>query len=148
MMRGFIAMATAAIVLVPAGPALAQKLHAPEAIDPTPRVNATGPAIMAIFATIGNQIQPCADRQVIPAPEASGIAAVVRLHLNPDGSLASLQILDHQGVNASNQRYVSHVDKAVEAIFTGCTPFHGLPPELYDGPKGWRQITVRYRLRT
>ena len=106
----------------------------------------TGPALANITSAIVRQVKPCADRQVIPAPEASQILAIVQLRLNPDGSLAGMRILRHEGVTDANERYVSRVDDAVEAIFAGCTPIRGLPPELYDVPRGWRSITFRYRL--
>lgn len=106
----------------------------------------TGPALANITSAILRQVQPCADRQVIPAPEASQIIAIVQLRLNPDGSFAGLRILRHEGTTDANQRYVARVDDAVEAIFAGCTPIRGLPPELYDVPRGWRSITFRYRL--
>ena len=106
----------------------------------------TGDAQQNILSAIKRQVQPCADRQVIPAPEARQILAMVQLKLKPDGSLQSVQIVGHEGVNDSNQRYVARVDDAVEAIFAGCTPIRGLPPELYDVPRGWRSMKFRYRL--
>lgn len=106
----------------------------------------TGEAQQNILSAIRRAVQPCADRQVIPAPEARQILAMVQLKLRPDGSLQSVQIVGHEGVNDSNERYVARVDDAVEAIFAGCTPIRGLPPELYDVPRGWRSMKFRYRL--
>ena len=106
----------------------------------------TGDALMNITTAVKRQVQPCADRQVSPAAEASQIIAVVQLRLKPDGRLESVRIVDHKGVNESNQRYVARVDDAVEAIFAGCTPIRGLPPELYDVPRGWRSLKFNYRL--
>lgn len=106
----------------------------------------TGDALMNITTAIKRQVQPCADRQVVPAPEASQIIAVVQLKLRPDGALDSVRIVDHKGVNESNQRYVARVDDAVEAIFAACTPIRGLPAELYDVPRGWRSLKFNYRL--
>lgn len=147
-MRSLAAITIAAVSMLSAGPALAQKLPAPELLDATPQPGMSGPAIAAMVATIRRRVQPCADRQIIPAPEASGILAVVRLTLNRDGSLASFRILRHEGITDANRAYVPRVNKAVEGIFTGCTPILGLPPEFYDVPGGWRAMTFRYRLKS
>jgi outer membrane biosynthesis protein TonB len=111
-----------------------------------PPATMTGEAQQNILSAIKRQVQPCADRQVSPAAEAAQIVAVVQLKLNPNGSLASVRIVDHKGVNESNQRYVARVDDAVEAIFAGCTPIRGLPPELYDVPRGWKSLKFNYTL--
>lgn len=108
----------------------------------------TGAAQANILTAIKRQVQPCADRQVIPAPEARQIYAMVQLTLNRDGSLASVRIVGHEGVTDDNRRYVARVDDAVEAIFAGCTPIRGLPPELYDVPRGWRSLKFRYRMNS
>lgn len=149
--RGFMAIATAAALMVSASAALAQVSAPKPASTPQMANISSGPmtpaAMMNIVALVKGQVQPCADRQIIPARAASEIVAVVRLDLNPDGSLAGIRILDHLGLTETNARYLPQVDKAVEAIFTGCTPFHGLPPELYDVPHGWRTMKFLYRLK-
>lgn len=101
-----------------------------------------------IGSAIQRQVQPCANRQVLPGPGADRIRAVVNLRLNRDGSLAAPpRIIGHDGVDDSNQRYVTRVDDAVRAIFAGCAPLEGLPPELYAVPNGWQSFTLRYRLK-
>lgn len=124
---------------------------APEKTDGTgakAQATMTGPAQQNILSAIKRQVQPCADRQVIPAPEARQIYAMVQLTLKRDGSLESVRIVGHEGVNEGNARYVPRVDDAVEAIFAGCTPIRGLPPELYDVPRGWRSLKFRYRMNS
>lgn len=106
----------------------------------------TGPASANIDSAIIRQVQPCADRQVIPAPEARRIFAKVQLTFNRDGSLADFTIVGHDGVDDTNRRYVARVDDAVEAVFRGCTPIRGLPAELYDIPRGWKTRKFRYQL--
>lgn len=102
-----------------------------------------------IGSAIARQVQPCADRQVNPGPGSERIRAIVTLNLNRDGSLAGpVRITSHDGVDASNERYVTRVDDAVRAIFAGCSPLRNLPPELYDVRGGWKTFTLRYRLRT
>ncbi|MCW3846232.1 hypothetical protein OF829_03205 [Sphingomonas sp. LB-2] len=152
MTRSLLAIAIAAILPV-SGPSLAQTSSSRDGPAPRPQMAmaSIGPmtpaALMTIVSSVSSQLQPCADRQIVPAPEAGEIIAVVQLNLNRDGSLASFRILDHNGVTEANQRYVPQVDAAVEAIFTGCTPLRGLPPELYDVPRGWRSLKFRYRLK-
>ncbi|AJP73035.1 hypothetical protein [Sphingomonas hengshuiensis] len=101
-----------------------------------------------IGSAIQRQVQPCADRQVLPGPGAERIRAVVNLRINRDGSLAGPpRITGHDGVDGSNERYVTRVDDAVRAIFAGCAPLEGLPPELYAVPGGWQSFTLRYRIK-
>lgn len=107
----------------------------------------TGAARSNIGSAIARQVQPCADRQVLPAAEASQIRAIVQLRLNRDGSLAGpVRVTGHEGVTDANRRYVDRVDDAVQAIFAGCSPLRNLPQELYDVPGGWKVFTLRYRL--
>ncbi|MCW3846233.1 hypothetical protein OF829_03210 [Sphingomonas sp. LB-2] len=112
------------------------------------QASTTGKPQMDLGQAIKRAVQPCADQQVIPAPEARQIWVIVQLRLNRDGSLAGLRIVGHEGTNDSNERYVARVDDAVEAIFRGCTPIRGLPPELYDVPGGWQSRKFRYRLNS
>ena len=107
----------------------------------------TGPALANIITAIQRQVQPCANRQMVPAQEATQILTTVQLKLNRDGSFAGLTIVAREGVTDENRRYVARVDDAIESIFAGCTPIRNLPPELYDVPRGWRQIKFKYRLR-
>lgn len=143
-------LAVATLVMVSAAPALAQNFQPPVTLDTSspPKVYG-GPATAttAMTTTIVRQVQPCADRQVIPAPAAMEIVLVVKLDLNPDGSLADFRILDRQGITDTNRAYLPHVEKAVETIFTECTPIQGLPPELYDVPRGWKSIKFIYRMK-
>jgi outer membrane biosynthesis protein TonB len=115
----------------------------------TPPATMTGQAAADIGSAIQRQVQPCADRQVNPGPGADKIRVTVNLRLNRDGSLAAPpRITGHDGVDASNERYVTRVDDAVRAIFAGCSPLRALPDELYDVPRGWKSFTLRYRLKT
>lgn len=109
----------------------------------------TAAAASNIGSLIVQRTQPCADRQVSPAPEATKIQVVVTLRLNRDGSLMSPPaIVDHKNVDDSNRRYITRVDDAVRAIFAGCSPLRGLPADLYDVPNGWRVFTLRYKLKS
>lgn len=120
------------------------------ATNPNPPAAVMSAAAAAnIGSAIQRQVQPCADRQVSPGPGAERIRAVVNLRINRDGSLAAPpRITGHDGIDDSNERYVTRVDDAVRAIFAGCSPLRGLPLELYDVPNGWKSFTLRYRLKS
>lgn len=107
-----------------------------------------GQAAADIGSAIRRQVQPCADRQVNPGPGASRIVVTIRLTLNRDGSLNGRPTIDdaHGGIDDENRRYVDAVDRNAIASFTGCAPLKGLPPELYDVPRGWKVFKLRYKL--
>jgi outer membrane biosynthesis protein TonB len=101
-----------------------------------------------IGSAIKRQVQPCADRQVNPGPGASRIIVTIRLKLNRDGTLDGRPTVAdaHGGVDDQNSRYVDAVDRNAIASFMGCAPLRGLPPELYDVPRGWKTFSLRYKL--
>jgi outer membrane biosynthesis protein TonB len=112
-----------------------------------PAATMSAKAAADIASAIVRQVQPCADRQVIPGPGAEKIRVAIRLSINRDGSLAGRpQIVGHDGVDDSNARYVDRVDDLAIATFVGCAPLKGLPPELYAVPRGWKLFTLRYKL--
>lgn len=118
-----------------------------KAVTP-PAATMSAQAAANIGSAIQRQVQPCADRQVLPGPGAERIRVVVNLRLNRDGSLAGPpRIVGHDGVDDGNRRYVTRVDDAVRAIFAGCSPMEGLPAELYAVPNGWQSFTLRYRIK-
>ncbi|MGI4947684.1 MAG: hypothetical protein ACRYHC_03180, partial [Janthinobacterium lividum] len=85
--------------------------------------------------------------QVTPGPGAERIRVSINLKLNRDGSLAAApRVVNHDGVDDDNRRYLDRVDDLGIAAFTGCSPLRGLPDDLYDVPGGWRNITLRYKL--
>ena len=101
-----------------------------------------------IGSAIQRQVQPCANRQVIPGPGAQRIVVTIRLQINRDGSLAARPTIAdaHNGVDDENRRYVDAVDRAAIATFMGCAPLRGLPAELYDVPRGWKVFNLRYKM--
>lgn len=112
-----------------------------------PPAQMTGQAAANIAQAIQRQIQPCADRQVIPGPGAERIVTPVNLRLNRDGSLAGRPRVGAQrGIDDENRRYADRVADLAIAAFTGCAPLRGLPQELYDVPRGWNNFTMNYRL--
>lgn len=116
--------------------------------DAAPGATMDAKAAADIGSAIRRQVQPCADRQVNPGPGASRIVVTIALSLNRDGSLAARPSVsgDHGGVDDENRRYVDAVDRNAIATFSGCAPLRGLPPELYDVPRGWKTFKLRYKL--
>ena len=121
---------------------------APEAKGETaPAATMSAKAAADIGSAIIRQVQPCADRQVVPGPGAERIRVAIRLSINRDGSLAGRpQVVGHDGVDDGNARYVDRVDDLAIATFVGCAPLKGFPPELYAVPRGWKLFTLRYKL--
>lgn len=114
---------------------------------PAAQAQMTGPALQNIVSMIQRQVQPCANRQINPGPGASEIRVVLNLRLARDGSLMGQpRVAGHSGVDDDNRIYVTPVDRAAIAAFVGCAPLRGLPPELYDVPGGWSNVTLRYKL--
>ena len=127
---------------------LTQSPSKAKASDAAPGATMNAQAAADIGSAIRRQVQPCADRQPNPGPGASRIIVTIRLQLNRDGSLAGRPTVaaDHGGVDDENRRYVDVVDRNAIATFTGCAPLRGLPPELYDVPRGWKTFILRYKL--
>ena len=105
-------------------------------------------AAMDIAQKIKQRIQPCANRQVNPAPGyAEDITVLVNLKINPDGSLKTRpSVIGHRGVTDANSRYVSAVDDRAIATFMGCAPLTGLPSDLYNVPRGWSDFNTTFKL--
>ncbi len=122
--------------------------------DPSPAREArpsgvvmNGRAATNIGSAIARQVQPCADRQIIPGPGAERISTEIILRLNRDGSMAAPPRVGRQtGLDDENRRYADRVADLAKRSFVECAPLRGLPDELYDVPNGWRNFTLRFRL--
>lgn len=104
-----------------------------------PRAAVVGQTAMnGLGAAIKRQVQPCYERKGIVGPGAERINTVLRLRLNPDGSLSSRPTVSEQtGVDGSNQRYAKRAAEVAIAAVMECTPLK-LPANLYEG--GWEDI--------
>lgn len=105
-------------------------------------------ALASIQQAIRRQVQPCADRQVDPGPGANRIRVTLNVRLNRSGRLnGPPRVVRTTGVDEENSRYEERVKDLAVAAYTGCAPLAGLPPELYQTPKGgWSNINMTYRL--
>lgn len=112
-----------------------------------PAAAMTGQAAASIAQAIIRQVQPCADRQVHPENGTERIVTSIRLRLNRDGSLQGRPLVAGQrGLDDENSRYAQRVADLATRVFIECAPLRGLPPELYDVPRGWSNFTMNYRL--
>jgi outer membrane biosynthesis protein TonB len=117
--------------------------------DKPQAANISAVAMAGIVDAIKRQIQPCADRQVIPGPGASDIGVKLDIRLNPDGTLAAAPIMigEPRGVTPDNARYVQRVRDLGVAAFKGCSPLK-LPAEYYATANGgWNHLTYNWSLR-
>ena len=100
-----------------------------------------------IYSAIKRQVEPCAKNQRLFGPGANRIVVRVNLKLRRDGGLAATPtIAGTAGVDDENARYEQRVKDMAIAAFKGCSPLAGLPPELYDVPKGWSNFIFRFKL--
>lgn len=104
-------------------------------------------SLASIQQAIQRQIQPCADKQVIPGPGATEIVTVLNLRLNKDGSLAGTpKMVRQSGIDDQNERYAQRVVDLGVAAFKGCSPLK-LPPEYYSTPNGgWNNLNYIWKL--
>lgn len=118
---------------------------APRAAPAAPTFDAA--AMAGIEQAIRRQVQPCADRQVLPGPEAKRLRVYLNIRLAPDGRLSRPpEVTRIEGRNAETERFVERVKDMAVATYVGCAPIRGLPPELYRTPQGgWSFIEMTYR---
>lgn len=120
----------------------------PSKAETPPGATMNAAAAADIGSAILRQVQPCANQQINPGPGASRIRVQIRLRMNRDGSLSTRPEIvgEPTGVDDENSRYVDTVKRNTIATFMGCAPLKGLPPELYDVPRGWKTFSLRYKL--
>jgi outer membrane biosynthesis protein TonB len=92
-------------------------------------------------AAILAALQRCR-RQPLPAPEARAIRVRVEVVLNPNGSLASTNILSVSGATGPLAIYAERMRDLATNVVEQCAPIRGLPAEYYNVRRGWR--TFRY----
>lgn len=124
--------------------------------DLAPRAGASRPAAArfdarakaSVAGLIQRRVQPCANQQINPGEGANRIRVTVNLRLRPNGTLnGTPQIVRVTGVDEENGRFEERVKDLAVAVYRSCSPFSGLPSELYktsDG--GWSNINLTYNL--
>ena len=117
--------------------------------DPSPSRSQNPPAVMtgearaSINAAIRRALIPC-ERQPLPSPEAAAIEVDVRVTLNRNGSLAEANVLRVRNNDPDLEMYERRMRDLALNVIRQCTPIRGLPAELYDVPRGWRQFTYTF----
>ncbi|WP_129792188.1 hypothetical protein [Sphingosinicella sp. CPCC 101087] len=117
--------------------------------DPTPSTSSrptarmTGEARASINAAIRRALVPC-ERQPLPSPEAGAIRVDVSVTLSRNGSLVGAQVRRVHNDDPGLRAYEERMRDLALAVVRQCTPIRGLPPELYDVPRGWRQFTYQF----
>ena len=108
-----------------------------------PAAAMTGEARASINAAIRRALLPC-ERQPLPSPEAAVIEVDVRVTLTRDGGLADADVLRVRNPNSELAQYERRMRDLALNVIRQCTPIRGLPGELYDVPRGWRQFTYTF----
>ena len=109
----------------------------------SPTATMTGEARASINAAIRRALVPC-ERQPLPSPEAGAIRVDVAVTLNRNGSLANAQVRRVHNDDPNLSGYEQRMRDLALAVVRQCTPIRGLPAELYDVPRGWRQFTYQF----
>jgi hypothetical protein len=102
----------------------------------------------SIASSIARQAQPCADRQPFLGEGADQIQVYLKLYFTRSGRLVRPpQISSMSGPAEARSRYGELLEDQVRRIFAECSPFR-LPADLYDTDDGgWKETTLRYRVK-
>ena len=102
----------------------------------------------SVANSIARQAQRCADRQPYLGEGAEQIQISLKLNFIRSGRLARPpQILSVSGPSELRVQYGELLEDQVRRIFADCSPFR-LPAELYDTDNGgWKETTLRYRVK-
>ena len=101
-----------------------------------------------VASSIAAQAQRCADRQTFLGEGADQVSVSVKLSFARSGRLSRApQIASMSGDSDLRAKYGDLLEDQVRRIFADCSPFR-LPAELYDTDDGgWKETTLRYRVR-
>ena len=102
----------------------------------------------SVASSIASQAQRCADRQPYLGEGADEVSMQVKLSFARSGRLARPpMITGMSGPSEYRGKYGELLEDQVRRIFADCAPFR-LPSELYDTDDGgWKETTLRYRVR-
>ena len=102
----------------------------------------------SIASSIARQVQPCADRQPFIGEGADQIQIHLKLYITRAGRLSRPpQITSMSGPSELRAQYGELLEDQVRRIFADCSPFR-LPAELYDTDDGgWKETSLRYRVK-
>ncbi|HEY0269760.1 MAG TPA: cell envelope integrity protein TolA [Sphingomonas sp.] len=108
----------------------------------------SAPRASAVSALALNGIGAMIKQQVRPnynppsgGTDSASIVTTLNITMARDGSVSSVEVVGHRGVNGSNSGYVKQADDAAIRAVRRSSPLK-LPPDLYDG--GWENITLNF----
>lgn len=124
--------------------------------DLAPRAGPSAPAAPTFNArartnianSIANQAQRCAERQPYLGEGADEVSMQVKLSFARSGRLARPPLITSMaGPADARNKYGELLEDQVRRIFADCAPFR-LPADLYDTDDGgWKETTIRYRVK-
>ena len=98
-------------------------------------------SLAGIGSLIKSQVKPNYNPPTGGA-DAASIVTTLHITMARDGQVSGVEVVGHQGINASNSAYVKQADEAAIRAVKRSSPLH-LPPAMYDG--GWQDITLNFR---
>jgi hypothetical protein len=124
--------------------------------DLAPRAGPAKPAAPTFSATarasvassIAQQAQRCADRQPYLGEGADQVQVRLTLFFRRNGDLSRPPLISSMsGPSEMRAKYGELLEDQVRRIFAECSPFR-LPANLYDTDDGgWKETTLRYRVK-
>lgn len=107
----------------------------------TPHASAvSAQSLSGLAAMIAQQVKP--NYNPPSADQAASIVTTLHIRMARNGSVQSVEVVGHQGVNGGNSAYVQQADDAAVRAVKRSSPLT-LPAALYEG--GWEDITFNFR---
>lgn len=106
-----------------------------------PAATVSAAARASIDAAILRALAPC-QRQPLPVPEARQIQVHLKVTLDRDGGLLAADVVRVVNPDPDLKLYEQRMRDLAVSMVRQCTPIRGLPPELYDVRRGWRQFNI------
>lgn len=114
---------------------------ATEAKGQRPRAAVGAQAMSSIAAAIRRQVQPCYELGALAGTAAMDIVTVLRLRFRKDGSVASVDLVEQEGVTSENRSYARQMAELSRRAVLRCSPLN-LPEQYYEG--GWDDFDMGF----
>jgi outer membrane biosynthesis protein TonB len=116
----------------------------PKPAPAKPAAQTASEARRAITVSLAAEILPQWRKCLPRGFDVQLIETDVDLHLNKDGSLARVDVVEQRGVNDSNKPQAPLVKQCAAKAVQLAAPFANLPPDYYDQWKTW-PMTLKAR---
>ncbi len=99
------------------------------------------PLSLSVIDAIRRQVE---DRWNVPigARDAGELEVEIRIRLQPDGTVAAVQIVDQSRLLQQGEEFFRSMAESARRAVWQASPLQSLPPEKYDQ---WREITFRFK---